>query len=53
MIKSRKIKWVGYVARMGRKGMHIGYWWESLREIDYYEDKDIGTWIILSWIMER
>jgi hypothetical protein len=26
MIKSRKMKWVGYVARMGRRGMHIGYW---------------------------
>jgi hypothetical protein len=21
--------WAGYVARMGRRGMHIGYWWES------------------------
>jgi hypothetical protein len=25
MIKSRRMRWVGYVARMGRRGMHIGY----------------------------
>jgi hypothetical protein len=24
----------GHVARMGRRGMHIGYWWESQKEID-------------------
>jgi hypothetical protein len=22
----------------GRRGMHIGYWWESQKERDYYED---------------
>jgi hypothetical protein len=32
MIKSRSMRWAGYVARMDRKGMHIGYWWESLKE---------------------
>jgi hypothetical protein len=25
MIKSRRVRWAGYVARMGRRGMHIGY----------------------------
>jgi hypothetical protein len=24
-IKSRKMRWGGYVARMGRRGLHIGY----------------------------
>jgi hypothetical protein len=24
MIKSRKMRWVGHVARMGRRGIHIG-----------------------------
>jgi hypothetical protein len=28
MIKSRRMRWAGHVARMGRRGMHIGYWWE-------------------------
>jgi hypothetical protein len=33
---------VGHVAQMGRKGMPIGYWQESQRERDHYEDQDIG-----------
>jgi hypothetical protein len=29
MIKSRRMRWAGHVARMGRREMHIGYWWGS------------------------
>jgi hypothetical protein len=25
MIKSRRVRWAGHVARMGKRGMHIGY----------------------------
>jgi hypothetical protein len=25
MIKSRRMRWAGHVARMGRIGMHVGY----------------------------
>jgi hypothetical protein len=31
MIKSRRIRWVGTVARMERRGMYVGYWWECQR----------------------
>jgi hypothetical protein len=49
-IKSRV--WAEHVVRMGeermgRTGIHIGYWWESLKERDHYEDQDVGGWIIL------
>jgi hypothetical protein len=33
--------------------MHIGYWWESHKERDHYEDQDIGGWIILKWILRE
>jgi hypothetical protein len=35
IIKWRRMRWVGHVARMGRKGMLIDYWWESQRERDH------------------
>jgi hypothetical protein len=53
MINSRRMRWAGHVARMGRRGMHIGYWWESQKERDHYEDQDVCGWIILKWILER
>jgi hypothetical protein len=35
MIKSRRMRWARYVARMWRTGMQIGYWWESQEERDH------------------
>jgi hypothetical protein len=35
MIKSRRVRWAGHVAQMGRRGMHVGYWWESQNERDH------------------
>jgi hypothetical protein len=29
IIKSRRMRWVGHVARMGRRGTLIYYWWEA------------------------
>jgi hypothetical protein len=47
MIKSRRMKWVGHVARMGRREMYIGYWWESQKERTHWEEQDVGGWTIL------
>jgi hypothetical protein len=28
--------------------MHIGYWWESQKVRDHWEDLDVGGWTILT-----
>jgi hypothetical protein len=33
--------------------MHIGYWWESQKERDHWEDQDVGGWAILKWILRE
>jgi hypothetical protein len=40
------MRWAGHVARMWRRGMHIGYWWECQKERDHEEDQDVGWWTI-------
>jgi hypothetical protein len=45
IMKARRMRWSGHVARMER-GTRIGCWWESQRE-----DQDVGSWIILGWIL--
>jgi hypothetical protein len=32
IIKARRMRWAGHVARMGRRGTRIGCCWESQRE---------------------
>jgi hypothetical protein len=34
VIKSRRMRWVGHVARMGSREACIGFWWENRREGD-------------------
>jgi hypothetical protein len=47
MIKSRRMRWAEHVARMGEKRNDVGYWWESQKGRDHWEDQDVGGWTIL------
>jgi hypothetical protein len=35
MTKSRRMRWAGQVVRRGRRGMYVGYLWESQKERDH------------------
>jgi hypothetical protein len=35
MIMSARMRLAGNVARMGRSGNYVGYWWESRKEGDH------------------
>jgi hypothetical protein len=52
VIKSRRMRWAGHVARMGKRGVHTGFWWGDLREGDHLGDPGIDGRIILKWIFK-
>jgi hypothetical protein len=37
---------------MNGGGVQIGYWWESQKERDHQEDRDVGGWTLIKWIFE-
>jgi len=53
VIKSRRMRWAGHVARMGEERGCIGYWWGNRRERDHWGDLGVDGWIILGWISRR
>jgi len=53
VIKSRKMRWAGHVARMGEGGVCIGSWWGNWRDGDHWGDLGVDGWIILGWISRR
>jgi hypothetical protein len=35
IVESRRLRWTGHIVRMGRRGIHIGYWRENQKERDH------------------
>jgi hypothetical protein len=53
MIKSRRMRWAGHVARIGWGGASIGFWWRNLRDKDHRGEDGVEGRIILRWIFRK
>jgi hypothetical protein len=51
VIKSRRMRWAGHVARMGEE--YTGFWWGNLRERDNLEDSGVDGRIMLRRIFRK
>jgi hypothetical protein len=53
VVKSRRMRWVGHVARMGEGRVCTGFWLGILMERDHWGDPDVYGTIILKWIFRK
>ena len=53
VVKSRRMRWVGYVVRMGRGEGCTGFCWGNLRERGHWGDPDEDVRTILRWILRK
>jgi hypothetical protein len=53
VIKSRRLRWAGHVARMVEREVHTGFWWGDLREGDHLGDQGVDGRIILRRIFGK
>ena len=53
VIKSRRMRWAGHVARMGEERGCIGSWWGNRKERGHWGDLGLDGWIILGRISRR
>ena len=53
VIKSRRMRWAGHVARMGEERGVFGSWCGNRRERDHWGDLGVDGWKILGRISGR
>jgi hypothetical protein len=53
VIKSRRMRWAGHVARMERREVFTGFWLGDPKARDHWEDLGVGGRITLSWTLGR
>jgi hypothetical protein len=53
MIKSRRMRWAGHVARMGREEVLIGFWLGGPKGRDHWKDLDVDGRMTFRWTLGR
>jgi hypothetical protein len=51
--KSRRMRWAGHVARMGRGEVFTGFWLGGPKTRDHWEDLGVGGRKTLRWTLRR
>ena len=52
-IKSRRMRWAGHVACMGKGEVYTGFGWGNLRERDHLGDPGLDGRVILRWSIRK
>jgi hypothetical protein len=50
VVRSRKLRWAGHVARMGASRAAYRVCWGNLKKGDHLEDRGVNGTIILKWV---
>jgi len=45
--------WARHAAGMGKRRVHIGFWWGNLRKRYHLEDLGVDGRIMLTWIFRK
>jgi hypothetical protein len=53
VIKSRRLRWAGHVACMGRGEVFTGFWLGGPKVRDHWEDLGVGGRMTLRWTLGR
>jgi hypothetical protein len=53
VMKLRRMRWAGHVARIGKREVHAGFWLGDLREGDHLGNPGVGGRIILKWTLKK
>ena len=53
VIKSRRMRWAGHVARLGRGEACTGFLWGNVKERDQLGDSGVDERVILRWVFRK
>jgi len=52
-MKSRRMRWLGNVARIGEIDMYISFWWVNLKQRGHFENPELDGILICKWIFKN